>query len=99
MPTTKDIEQYIIKELNLICKDTKNSFSANTQLVGANRAIKSVQLVELLLKIEGYVEKNFNSTFNWADNSAMSDTRSVLRTVKSLADHVFELNPNKWKKL
>ena len=95
MPTKKDIELYIIKELNLICKDTKSSFSENTQLVGSNRAIKSVQLVELLLKIEGYVEKNFNSTFNWADNSAMSDTRSVLRTVKSLASHVFELNSNK----
>ena len=92
MPTRKDIEQYIIKELSLICKDTKNSFSANTILVGANRAIKSVQLVELLLKIEDYVEKNLNSKFDWESNSAMSETRSVLRTVKSLAAHVVDLD-------
>ena len=95
MPSTKDIEQYILKELSSICKDTKNSFSANTVLVGEDRAIKSVQLVELLLKIEDYVEKNFNGKFNWENNSAMSETRSVLRAVKSLAAHVAELNSNK----
>ena len=95
MTSTKDIEQYILKELSSICKDTKNSFSANTVLVGEDRAIKSVQLVELLLKIEDYVEKNFNGKFNWENNSAMSETRSVLRSVKSLAAHVAELNSNK----
>ena len=46
----------------------------------------------MLLKIEEYVEENFNNEFNWSDNSAMSETRSVLRTVGTLAKHIVELN-------
>ena len=95
MPTNKDIEKFILKELSLICKEPEKSFSVDTQLVGENRSIKSVQLVELLLKMEEYVEENFNSEFNWADNTAMSETRSVLRTVESLAKHIVDLNSKK----
>ena len=95
MVTKSDIEKFIVKQLSNICKEPQNSFSAKTQLVGENRSIKSVQLVELLLKMEEYVEENFNSEFNWADNSAMSETRSVLRTVGSLAEHIVKLNSKK----
>ena len=45
--------------------------------------------------MEEYVEEKFNSNFNWADNSAMSETRSVLSTVRSLAQHIVELNSKK----
>ena len=95
MITESDIEKFLVKELSLICKEPENSFSTDTQLVGEHRSIKSVQLVELLLKIEEYVEENFNNEFNWADNSAMSETRSVLRTIGSLAEHIIELNSKK----
>ena len=95
MVTKSSVEKFIIKELSRICKEPQDSFSATTQLVGENRSIKSMQLVELLLKMEDYVEENFNSEFNWADNSAMSETRSVLRTVRSLAQHIVELNSKK----
>lgn len=91
MNTLKEIEKIIIKELNLICKGNKISFSSKTPMVGPLRAIKSIQLVELLLKMEDYVEKNSNQKLNWADNSAMSETRSVLKTVNSLAKHILEL--------
>jgi hypothetical protein len=59
-----DIEKFIIKELSIICKESESSYSSKTQLVGEKRSIKSMQLVELLLKMEDYVEKNFNSEFN-----------------------------------
>ena len=95
MLSKSDVEKFIVKELSRICKEPQNSFSANTQLVGENRSIKSMQLVELLLKMEDYVEKNFNSEFNWDNNSAMSETFSVLRTVDSLAEHVIKLNSKK----
>ncbi len=94
MPTREDIEKFILNQLSLICKEPEKSFSADTQLVGENRSIKSMQLVELLLTMEEYVEEKFNSEFNWADNSAMSET-SVLRTVRSLAQHIVELNSKK----
>ena len=90
-----DVEKFIIKELSIICKEPKGSYSSKTQLVGEKRSIKSMQLVELLLKMEDYVEKNFNSEFNWDNNSAMSETFSVLRTVESLAEHVIKLNSKK----
>ena len=95
MVTKSSVEKFIIKELSRICKEPQSSFSTNTQLVGENRSIKSMQLVELLLKMEDYVEENLNSEFNWADNSAMSETWSILRTVGSLAEHVIELNSKK----
>ena len=60
MSKIKNIENHIIKELASICKDPKRSFSSNTPLVGPTRALKSVELVELLLKMEDYVEENFN---------------------------------------
>ena len=95
MITESDIEKFLVKELSLICKEPESSYSSKTQLVGEKRSIKSMQLVELLLKMEDYVEKNFNSEFNWDKNSAMSETFSVLRTVESLADHVIKLNSKK----
>ena len=95
MVTKSDIEKFIVKQLSNICKEPQNSFSAKTQLVGENRSIKSMQLVELLLKMEEYVEENLNKKFNWTDNSAMSERFSVLRTVESLAEHVVELNSKK----
>tara|TARA_B100001057_G_scaffold478583_1_gene549190 strand:- start:31 stop:318 length:288 start_codon:yes stop_codon:yes gene_type:complete len=95
MSNVEIIENYIIKELGLICKDPKRTFSPDTALVGPERALKSIELVELLLKMEDYVEEKFNSKFNWADNSAMSETRSVLRTINSLANHIFELSDKK----
>ena len=45
--------------------------------------------------MEDYVEEKFNSKFNWSDNSAMSETRSVLRTINSLAEHIVELSSKK----
>ena len=95
MLSKDDVEKFIIKELSIICKEPESSYSSKTQLVCEKRSIKSMQLVELLLKMEDYVEKNFNSEFNWDNNSAMSETFSVLRTVESLAEHVIKLNSKK----
>ena len=95
MPRIEDVEKFILNQLSLIRKEPEKSFSADTQLVGEKRSIKSIELVELLLIMEEYVEEIFNNEFNWADNSAMSETRSVLRTVRSLAQHIVELNSKK----
>ena len=44
MLTTRDTEKFIIKQLSLICKEPENAFSIDTQLVGENRSIKSIQI-------------------------------------------------------
>ena len=105
-PDSDESEKNIIDNYNYLKKEDQIKFvnctvdDYETHLVfeeihNAQRALKSVESVELLLKMEDYVEENFNSKFNWSDNSAMSETRSVLRTINSLAEHIVELSSKK----
>ena len=88
---TKDkISETIILKLKNICKN-QQKFSEDTQLVGEQRSIKSVELVELLLSLEEYVEDSLNVKFDWSGDSAMSDRRSILRNIDTLSQHIFEL--------
>jgi len=91
MITKKQISDFIILQLNNICKNDPQEFNVNTQLVGEQRSIKSVELVELLLSIEEYAEDNLNVKFDWSGDSAMSERRSILKNIDSLSDHIFEL--------
>jgi hypothetical protein len=91
MITKKQISDFIILQLNNICKNDPQEFNINTQLVGEQRSIKSVELVELLLSIEEYAEDNLNVKFDWSGDSAMSERRSILKNIDSLSDHIFEL--------
>lgn len=89
---TKDIiSQYIVSKLEEICKKDSKEFNDTTQLVGENRSIKSVELVELLLSLEEYVEDNLKVKFDWSGDSAMSERRSILRNIDTLSQHIFEL--------
>ena len=91
MITKEQISEFIISQLNNICKNDPQEFNVNTQLVGEQRSIKSVELVELLLSIEEYAEDNLNVKFDWSGDTAMSERRSILKNIGSLSDHIFEL--------
>ena len=91
MVPEKKICDYIILKLNNICKNNPQKFTETTQLIGENRSIKSAELVELLLSLEEYVEDNLNSKFDWTGDTAMSERRSILRTVKTLTEHIYNL--------
>lgn len=91
MITKEQISEFIISQLNNICKNDPREFNVNTQLVGEQRSIKSVELVELLLSIEEYAEDNLNAKFDWSGDTAMSERRSILKNIDSLSDHIFEL--------
>ena len=91
MATKEIISKFIISKLKEICKSDNQEFLETTQLVGQNRSIKSVQLVELLLSLEEYVEDNLNVKFDWSGDSAMSERRSILKNIDTLAQHIFEL--------
>jgi|TARA_B100001964_G_scaffold136270_1_gene150360 acyl carrier protein len=89
---TKDkISEFIISQLKTICKSDPQTFSENTPLIGEQRSIKSVELVELLLGLEEYVEDNLNVKFDWSGDSAMSERKSILKSVDTLSEHIFEL--------
>tara|TARA_Y100000588_G_C13401735_1_gene563543 strand:- start:230 stop:514 length:285 start_codon:yes stop_codon:yes gene_type:complete len=91
MVTKEIISKFIISKLKEICKNDNQEFLETTQLVGQSRSIKSVQLVELLLSLEEYVEDNLNVKFDWSGDSAMSERRSILKNIDTLAQHIFEL--------
>ena len=89
---TKDkISKFILSELKTICKSNPQSFSENTHLIGEQRSIKSIELVELLLRLEEYVEDKLNAKFDWSGDSAMSERRSILRSIDTLSEHIFKL--------
>ena len=59
--------------------------SENMSLVGSESALDSMKLVRLCLALE---DKAFDSgfEFDWTSDTAMSSSRSMFRSVKSLAE-------------
>jgi hypothetical protein len=64
---------------------------ADTPLIGPERALKSRELVEVLLDLEEFAEERLQVEFNWTTDAAMSPSQSLFRTVDSLARHLFRL--------
>ena len=85
------ISEFVVLQLKTICKNDPQVFTENTPLVGEQRSIKSVELVELLLSLEEYVEDNLKVKFDWSGDSAMSERRSILRNIDTMSQHIFEL--------
>ena len=70
----------IIDSLRL---DKSVPLTQDTQLIGGDRILDSLLLVELCLKLEDLAsELNFN--FDWTSTQAMSRSASMFRDVKSL---------------
>jgi hypothetical protein len=63
----------------------------DTVLVGTGRVVDSADLVMLLLAAEEFARDRLGAYFDWTSDSAMSEARSVLRNVGSLARHLSEL--------
>ena len=64
--------------------------SEDTALFGRDGALGSLMLVELMLALEDFCTEN-GIKFVWASDSAMSQRRSVYRSVASLTDFVLSL--------
>ena len=72
----------------MLIGDTNSQTSTATPLIGANRAVDSADLVVLLLAVEDYARDNLGFQWDWTSDSAMSEARSVLRSIGSLAEHL-----------
>ena len=59
--------------------------SFQPKLVGNNSKIDSMKLVELCLSLEDRATE-LDFEFDWASENAMSKSKSIFRTVKSLAE-------------
>ena len=89
--TRDNIRQAVIDLLGEFEGLPPESLTEDTQLIGAQAAIKSRTLVELLLALEDYAESDLGVEFDWTSDSAMSEARSIFRSVGSLTDHLFGL--------
>lgn len=86
-----EIEEFLRNEIAALTARGAGEISANTVLVGSGRVLDSADLVMLLLAVEEFAQERMGAHFDWASDSAMSEARSVLRSVGSLADHLMTL--------
>jgi len=89
----QDAEAFIREELASLTGAQPASINAETVLVGQNRILDSADLVVLLLSVEDFARDSMGVEWDWTSDSAMSEARSVLRTVGSLAQHLASLQP------
>lgn len=93
MAEYQKIEDFLRNEIALLTGQPPESVTASTVLVGPGRVVDSADLVMLLLTAEDFARDELGAHFDWTSDSAMSEARSVLRTVGSLAKHLSLLEP------
>lgn len=78
----------IVAKMAKITSKPTSAFQPDTRLIGAQSALQSRELVELLIGLEEYLEDHHGIRFDWTSDSAMSAARGAYRTVQSLAAHI-----------
>ncbi len=86
-----EAEQFLREEVAAMMTIDPATIDADTVLIGANRVLDSADLVMLLLAVEDFARDRLGVAFDWTSDSAMSEARSVLRSVGSLARHLTDL--------
>ena len=89
--TVESVASFIREEVSRITGRAAESLNNETPLIGPQRCVRSRELVELLLSVEEFAEDRMGVTFNWTDDSAMSEGRSIFRSIGTLAAHVTRL--------
>lgn len=87
----EEIEKFLSEEVASLTGKPVDSVGPDTVLVGQGRVVDSADLVMLLLSVEDFAREKLGTYFDWTSDSAMSEARSVLRNVGSLAKHVAQL--------
>ena len=88
------VEEFVRNEVAAITGQPYEQIDSSTVLVGTGRVVDSADLVMLLIAAEDFAKENLAATFDWTSDSAMSEARSVLRSVGSLSKHLSELSPD-----
>ncbi len=88
-----EAEKFVRDEVAALTGDSPEKVTAHTVLVGAGRVVDSADLVMLLLSVEDFA-RDGGSYFDWTSDSAMSEARSILRSIGTLAQHIAQLPPS-----
>ncbi|HEX2721388.1 MAG TPA: hypothetical protein VHM24_00620 [Gemmatimonadaceae bacterium] len=86
-----ETETFIREEVAQLTGQAVGTITGDTVLVGTGRVLDSADLVMLLLSVEEFARDSLGARFDWTSDSAMSEARSILRSVGSLARHLTEL--------
>lgn len=84
------IQAKIIAVLEEIADEAKEPFTGSTQLIGSTSAVRSRELLEVLLELEDWADDEFDNPFDWTSDTAFSSERSAFRTVDTLTDFFIE---------
>lgn len=71
-------------------QDIPSEITEETPLWGREGSFSSLMLVELMLALEDFCAEN-NLRFVWTNDAAMSERRSIYRSVGSLTDFLLSL--------
>jgi len=88
------VVSFLVQEVSAISGVPAGNLSEATPLIGAGTVLNSRGLVELLVALEEFSEEKLHVHFDWTSDSAMSASRSVYRTVASLADYIASIGPS-----
>jgi len=73
----------VIEIVKLISK-TQQVISPKSELVGDNKVLDSLLLVELCIRLEDFANSE-NFDFDWTSSEAMSKSKSMFRNIAALA--------------
>ena len=79
------MENIIIEEIKILLEDDDVELTPDTPLIGGGTALDSMHLVSLCLRLAEISEEQ-GFEFDWTSETAMSQSRSLFRTIKSLSD-------------
>lgn len=84
-----DIEQEFIKILRSFDETKSVDFDLDSPLIGDNSMLDSMKLVDLCISLED-IAADLDFEFDWTSDAAMSKSKSIFRTARSLANEFFE---------
>ena len=91
MSDYQKVEEFLRNEVAAITGQPVDAITGSTVLVGNGRVVDSADLVMLLIAVEEFAKDSLGATFDWTSDSAMSEARSVLRSIGHLSKHLSEL--------
>ena len=80
-----DKAKKIVVEVISVALEGKSEVSDDMQLIGGESLLDSMKLVEVCLALEDLADEH-GFEFDWTSDAAMSKSRSMFRTVTSLAE-------------
>ena len=88
----KDIEEKIMSIVYAILKGegVTTGVTEHSALIGKNAVLDSMGLVELCVSLEDLSVDEYDFDFDWTSEKAMSATKSMFRSVDSLAEEFYE---------